>query len=131
MSIENKYRELLAKGFSKSDYTNYIKPLNSLLGKAAKDEDIKNLHENDYLEFKYLDLDKARNGRLIYKSELALHKQSSAYWLDFINEKLVYIRISDHWGWFGIGTPKQWKLKGGNEKSNKSQAGYLVVTEVI
>ena len=119
---------------------------------------IDNAHKRDKLKFKLLSIAdfNSKPALKLYKSPTYNRKQSSEYRLLFIDGEAAYARKSNHWGTFEVNVyendpdaktlfpnanPDQygrlgwkkleWRLEGGQEKSSKSQAGFILLKDLI
>lgn len=118
---------------------------------------IDDVHKQSKLRFNVLPIYEfnSKPAVKLHKSPTYDRKQSSEYRLLFINGEAAYARKSNHWGDFTVNvkendpdaktlfpnaTPDQygrlgwknfeWKLEGGQEKSNKSQAGFILLRDL-
>ena len=121
-------------------------------------EKIDKVHKQLKLQFNLLPIAdfNSKPSIKLYKSPNYDRRQSSEYRLMFIGSEIAYARKSNHWGTFEVNVyetdpdaktlfpnakPDQygrlgwrkfeWKLEGGQEKSNKSQAGFILVKDVL
>ena len=156
-----KYEQFLAN--QKADYVNFATPedvnraKDSLIKKELKDlastDKVKNFHKQRTLRFKSIPVSDIRLSKTaipIHKSTSYNRSQGSAYFLDVIDGRPAYVRISNHWGNFStnvyewdeegkgkegdqfgrVGTKLHtWELVGGSNEAKKSQAGYIFLDE--
>ena len=81
----------------------------------------------------------SRTKRLIYVSNSPRYRQASRYYIDVVNGRLAYIRVSNHWGDFATVNETNdyekrykaftWTLIDGNNTSHQSQAGLIFLEE--
>ena len=119
---------------------------------------LEEIHLNQYLEFQAMPVEDFNNkdSIKIYKSPIYNGKQSSEYRLLLIDDEPAFARKSNHWGEFTtniiagsedailaglqdaipdhygrVGYKEHfWNLNGGNNKSSKSQAGYILLKDI-
>lgn len=109
--------------------------------KAHKDV-IENVHKRKELRFTAIPLNQFSGGKPLYKSSTWNRRQSSEYRLITVGGKVAYARKSNHWGNIVVGAghivsegrlyvSRLWDLEGGKNAARISQAGYILLEDLI
>ena len=125
---------------------------------AQHKDKIDHAHKQKVLRFSFLPIAdfNSKPAVKLYKSPTYDRKQSSEYRLLLIDGEAAYARKSNHWGTFEVNVKEsdpeaktlfpnanpdqygrvgwkkfEWKLEGGQEKSNKSQAGFIFLKDLV